>query len=377
MYGARVNHLLFRRGSVRAWTCTTFFITCFAASAALPVSAQVFVVGREQYKGVPDFKPTSVSFPQKPINASGRQQLITSLAAEQGFAMRPLPLGTPGLMLHANGSLKFGSGDYYDNLVKKGLSAKAGDRIAITDFHILKDRIVFDFNGGPEKKHNILRHISLGTNPDYSSPVVRDDGQEPTGSRLTLIFEGYVPDLTGDEVRALIQPVIDFRLKSPIEAYTDTLPPKLKTAILDHQALVGMDRKMVTYALGQPGQKVREREGSMPYEEWIYGETPKPIQFVRFNGNRVIRIETAPFGKSPTIRNQDETDNYLGGHPAHTVAIGDTVVVANGDTPGGQAPTLRRPGEAAPPSSMGQVHAPTDPVKPSALPEAPNQQVMH
>ena len=107
-------------------------------------------------------------------------------------------------------------------------------------------------------------------------------------------------------MRALIEPVIDFRTKTPLEVYTNTLPPKLRDAILNHQALVGMDRKMVNFALGQPENKVREREGNMPYEEWIYGTVPNPIQFVRFNGNRVIRVETALYGKTPTIRDQDE-----------------------------------------------------------------------
>ncbi len=339
-------------------------------------SAQVFVVGKEQPKGVPGFKPTSVTFSDHPINAAGRQQLIVSLAAEQGFAMRPLPFGTPGLVLHANGSLKFGNGDYYDSLVRKGVSAKAGDRILITDFRIEKDRIIFDFNGGPEKKHKLLRHVSIGAN-GAMMPVVQDDGVEPTGSRLTLVFEKYVPQITGDEVRALIQPVIDFRIKSPIEAYTDTLPPKLKAAILNHQALVGMDRKMVVYALGQPENKIRERDGDMPYEEWIYGTTPNPIQFVRFNGGRVIRVETALYGKTPTIRDKDETDGYFASHPTHTVAEGDVVVAANGDKPAGQAPSLRLPGEAAPQGAMQPVHNPTDPVKPGPLPEAPNQQQLN
>ncbi len=368
---------IWRRSITHSVFCLGALSTCLY-SGSVPVFGQVFVVGREQPKGVSEFKPTKVEFDsKKPITALGRQQLITSIAAEQGFAMRPLPLGMPGLMMHANGPLKYGGGDYYDSLVKKGLSAKAGDRIMITDFRILKDRIVFDFNGGPQKKHNILRHISIGASPNYTNPVVQDDGQEPTGTRLTLIFDKFVPNIDGDQIRALIQPVIDFRVKSPIEAYTDTLPPKLKAAILDHQALVGMDRKMVTYALGQPEQKVREKEGNMPYEEWIYGATPKPIEFVRFNGNRVIRIEVAPFGRTPTIRSEDETDGYLNGHPARTVAVGDAVVVANGDKPTGQAPSLRRPGEEAPPSAMQPVHNPTDPVKPSALPEGPNQQLVH
>ena len=136
MYGAvreRLTRQLMKAG------LGSMAVVLFASSA----SAQVFVVGKDKPKGVAEFKPTSVVYEQKPITAAGRQQLITQLAAEQGFAARPLPLGTPGLVLHANGDLKYGNGDYYQNLVKKGTSAQAGDRVLITDFRIEKDRIIF------------------------------------------------------------------------------------------------------------------------------------------------------------------------------------------------------------------------------------------
>lgn len=349
------------------------------AAVALLLStacAQVFIVGRERPQGIPDFKPTSVVLEEKPITSGTRQQLIASFAAEQGFAVRQLPLGTPGLVLHANGSLNFGEhGDYYDSLVRKGVSAKPGDRLAITNFRIEGKTIVFDFNGGPDRKHKYLRHLSVGTG-EYTNPVVQDDGVPPSGSRLILTFDKYVPDLSPDDLRLLIQPVLNFSTKTPIQTYTDTLPPKLKQAILDHQALVGMNRKMVTYALGSPEQKVREKDGNMPYEEWIYGSTPKPVQFVRFNGDRVIRIETAMNGRTPTIRTKDETDGYLGTHDIRTIAEGDAVASANGERSPGPAPTLRRPGEAAPASAMQPVHNPTDPVTPSPLPSPPGQQIL-
>jgi hypothetical protein len=333
------------------------------------VWGQVFVVGREKPQGIPDFK-------QKPITKATREQLIASFAAEQGFAMRPLPMGTPGMVLHANGSLNFGNGDYYDGLVRKGVSSQPGDRIAITNFRIEGKTIIFDFNGGPDRKHKYLRHVSIGTNPYYTNPVVQDDGMTPTGSRLILTFDKFVPDLSPDDVRLLIQPVLDFSVKSPMQAYADTLPPKLKQAILDHQALVGMNRKMVTYALGSPDQKVREKTGDMPYEEWIYGAMPKPVQFVRFNGDRVIRIETAQYGRTPVIRAKDETDGYLSPRDVHTIAEGDAVASANGERSPSAAPTLRLPGEAAPPTAMAPVHNPTDPVKPSPLPSPPGQQIL-
>ncbi len=352
----------------------SFFLLC-----ALPYSphaaAQVFVVGREKPQGIADFKPTAVYLEDRPLTAASRQQLVTAFAAEQGFVKRPLPLGTPGIMLHANGDLKIGNGDYYDGLVRKGIAAKAGERVAITDIRIKPKEIVFDINGGPEKKHKYLRHLSIGADPNYANPVVQDDGLEPTGSRFTLEFENFVPDLTADDVRALIQPVLDFKTKSPIEAYTDTLPPRLKKAILDHQVLVGMNRKMVTYAVGAPGQKVREKDGQMPYEEWIYGTTPQPLQFVRFNGDRVIRIEVAAVGRTPLIRSQDETEGYLTPRPVRPIG-GDVVASANGERPSSAAPTLRLPGEAAPAGPMQPVHNPTDPVRPSPLHSPPGQQML-
>ena len=76
------------------------------------------------------------------------------------------------------------------------------------------------------------------------------------GARLTLAFRGHVPELTGAEVKALLAPLISFDVKTPIQAFTDTLPAKLKEAILNHQVLVGMSTDMVLFAKGQPESKI-------------------------------------------------------------------------------------------------------------------------
>ena len=62
-------------------------------------------------------------------------------------------------------------------LYKKGTSAAAGDRIAITTVTVKNDRIVFDLNGGPYLKHRFLRHVELN-----DAPVVADDGAQVTGA---------------------------------------------------------------------------------------------------------------------------------------------------------------------------------------------------
>ena len=54
---------------------------------------------------------------------------------------------------------------------------------------------------------------------------------------------------------------------------------------------------MVMFAKGQPNSKSREMDGQMPFEEWIYGTPPEEVDFVRINGNRVIRVEIAKEGQ--------------------------------------------------------------------------------
>ncbi len=334
-----------------------------ADSGKNSAQADVFVVQSEHQQQIP-FKSTDVKLDTVKLTPRGHRELITAFTAEQGFARRPLPLDPKGLTLHANGALRPEGMDYEEMLQRKGISSKPGDRMVISDIKIEGSRIVFEFNGGPDRKHKYLRHIQIGA-AGGSVPLARDDGQDPVGSRLNLVFEKCVPEMTADQVKALIQPVIDFSVKTPIEAYTDTLPPKLKEAILAHQVLVGMDRKMVVYALGSPGKKVREEKDGQPFEEWIYGEAPEVTQFVRFQGNRVVQVESSAVGADLVVRNQDETGGYLGKTDTHEVSLGDAKTSADGETRR-TAPSLRLPGEELP----GQVQ-PIQIPKDSPRPQAP------
>jgi hypothetical protein len=350
-------------------------VSAMALVLTAPVAfaqSQVFIVQSEHQQNIPPFKATQVKLDQRKLTPRGHRELIVAFTAEQGFARRPLPLDTHGLVLHANGELKPDGLDYEVALQKHGISSKAGDRLVISDIKIASDKIVFEFNGGPDHKHKYLRHIEVGGGMG-SSPIVRDDGQEPVGSRLTLVFDKYVPEMTADQLRALIQPVMDFNVKTPLEAYVDTLPPKLKEAILNHQVLVGMDRKMVIYALGQPHDKTREQDNGVPFEEWIYGEAPQATQFVRFSGNRVVRVELAAVGQDLVVRNQDETGGYTGSGDTHEVKMGDAAPSAEGDSAHRKAPSLRLPGEEQLPGAMQPVQMPGQPqTKPQPIPPPPS-----
>jgi hypothetical protein len=342
----------------------------------------VFTVETEHVGGAVDnlknVQPTTVSLSKTPLTAMTREELIRLFQSEQAFAVRPLPLGRRGLALHANGSLSPSGNAYVQELEHYGISCKPGDRVIISKFDIKPDRIIFEFNGGPEKHHRLLQHIEIGGGMG-TSPIVQDDGQQPVGSRFTLLFDKFVPEMTAAQLRKLIAPILDFSLKTPDQAFADTLPPKLKNAILNHEVLVGMNRDMVIHSMGQPDQRVRETENNAPFEEWIYGQPPHEVTFVRFNGNRVIRLEIADIGQKPIIRDKDETDGYFEGEFVHEVRLGDGPAVKPGQEQGPtNAPTLRKPGENLP-DAVDQQHElkpvkfpPPDKPEPDSTPAQPS-----
>jgi hypothetical protein len=132
-----------------------------------------------------------------------------------------------------------------------------------------------------------------------------------------------------------------------------------------------MSRRMVIAAMGEPKTKEREHASSTDtdspiYEEWIYGDPPKPTQFVRFKNGRVARLEIAAIGKPIEVHDKNE----MGGDveptlQARTIVNGDVQPSEDGESRAAtSAPTLRRPGEvldtpgAVP--GMGKVKIPTD-----------------
>jgi hypothetical protein len=320
-------------------------------------------------------EPTKVELPKQELDAKTRLELIRQMESEQGFAMRPLPRGHKGLILEANGNLEPAGEAYLNMAVSEGICAKPGDRLVVTDIKIEKSKVVFELNGGPDFKHRFLRHVEIGAgDPNYSNPVVADE-PDPTGARLTLAFKNYVPELTDKQLKALLAPMISFDVKTPIQAFTDTLPIELRDAILNHQVWVGMSTDMVLFAKGQPESKTREMDGQMPFEEWIYGKPPQDVDFVRINGNRVIRVEIAKIGQPLEVFTQDRVSGLMRSDGTPVLAA-NTRTVEEGDVekdPNKQAPdappSLKNPGETLPDQdhSYGEM-------KPVRFPKQPDDQ---
>ena len=311
------------------------------AGGLMSAHAQVFTVGEKSATADidTDFKATHVELPDTPMTERGRRELVRNFEAEQGFAHRVLPIGGQ-LTLAANGNLTPGPDAYKMLIYKKGQAAAPGDRVAVTALEIKGDRIVVDLNGGPYVPHRFLRHIQIGVggattaNPDLS--------EQPTGCRITVLFEGGTPEVSAPELKALLQPLVDFGVKTGEQAYADTLPAEVKSAIASHEVVVGMSRRMVLASLGQPENKMRETVDGEKTEEWIYGHQPQPIKFVRFVGDRVSQVKVAAAGKAVELHKEDELAGILPAAPEKTVAVGDVVPTADKSMP---PPSLMKAGE--------------------------------
>jgi hypothetical protein len=278
-------------------------------------------------------------------------------------------------MLIANGNMNPSGEEYKKMLYEKGQSAAPGDRVEVTSLKFEGNRMVIDFNGGPYAKHRFLSHISINDTP------LAYEGPTATGFRITLIFEGGIPEVTAAEVKALLDPVVDFKAKSAAEAFANTLVPKVRNAVERHQILVGMNKRTVIASVGEPQTKHREHTdgenaGSPVLEEWIYGQPPQATQFVRFKNGKVVRLEIAAIGKPIEVHLKNEVDDAP--EPsllARTIVNGDEQRSADGDSGRAKAPpTLMKPGEQSENArTTGKVHMPDDDKKPEKIPAPPDQ----
>ncbi len=327
----------------------------------------------------PAQSPTS----QQRMTSQTRYAVVRMLNAELVFARKPFPMGHKGLVVKADGEVAPAPGELGRLLVQHGTAARPGERVKITNVVIRDDKIIFDINGGPKKKKKWYQRIQFsGMGGSASAP--QDTNEFSRGSAVTLEFKGFVPEMSVDRVKALLEPVFDFTAKSAAQAYMDTLPPNVRDAVRDHRVLVGMNREMVQYSKGRPPRKIREKEGDLEYEEWIYGEPPQDVEFIRLVGDEVVQVKIMKMAGEKIVRTEKEV--FLESDGASVTAAASTEAAPATPPPGGpqKQPTLRRPGEPMPdaPGSTGggpiivpdrEPVDPDSPQRPSGPP--PNSQL--
>jgi len=283
--------------------------------------------------------------PSIPANAprmskETRYQIIRDFETQLVYSRTAFPMGNKGLILR-NGTTTPNGQNLQQLLALWGPSIKPGDPAHISYIRIKDDHIHFDLNGGPIHRKKWYQHVQISGANGTPVPLSKDqEVNNPHGSYLDVYFDKYVPEMSAAQLRELLFPVLDFNARNKEEAYLDTVPPKVKEAIQAHHVLVGMNSEMVIHAVGKPPKKVRERDAETEYEEWIYGEPPHDVDFVRLVGDEVVRIETMKIGGQKILRTEKEVILRKPDQDEEAKRQEEQVRPAN-------APSLRRPGEDA------------------------------
>ena len=286
-----------------------------------------------------------------------RLEIIRDFETQLVYARTPFPMGTKGLRL-IHGSTAPNGEQLQQLIAIYGPSIKPGDPTHISYVHIKENYIHLELNGGPIARKKWYQRVQISGANGNEVPLGNNESvQNPHGSFLDVYFDKYVPEMTAAQLRDLIYPALDFKAKSKEEAYLDTVPPKVKEAIQAHHVLIGMNSEMVIHAMGKAPRKVRENENGVSYEEWIYGQPPQDVDFVRIVGDEVVRVETMKVGGQKIVRTEKEV---ILNKPKEEEAKSEPEIrPAN-------APSLRRPGEDA-----EDVPRPTDANGPTPLPPPP------
>jgi hypothetical protein len=352
---------------------------CFLSAAFLPAASSFLVIiltCNQTVLGQAGQPPAASNStlpevsPSEPIPSNAphmtrqtRLEIIRDFETQLVYARAAFPMGTKGLVLKDGVTSPSGL-ELQQALALWGPAVKPGDPAHISYLQIKDKHIHFDLNGGPIHRKKWYQHIQVsGANGAPVEMGPNDTQPNPHGTYLDLYFDKYVPEMTAQQLRDLLFPVLDFKARNKEEAYLDTVPPKVKEAIQAHHVLVGMNEEMLLHAKGKPPKKVREKDGETDYEEWIYGDPPQDVDFVRIVADEVVRVETMKVGGQKIVRTEKE---IILAKPEKDVEAKEQE-----DRPVG-APSLRRPGEDsenAPKPADGATPGP--PMPPPDMPQPP------
>lgn len=213
--------------------------------------------------------------------------LLRGLTAEFATAKIVLPRSNKALPIFEDGTRD--SKKWEDALYKQGPAARVGDIVQITKVKIGDDKITLELNDG-SKKGSFWDRVTIGAG-NTQRPMSQPKTNAQEGTSLEIKFEDSIGTVDVPGVKKILAAVLDFEQHTATETYVETLPEPIQEAIKAEKAVEGMDREMVTLALGRPRDKVRESTPEVDYETWIYGQPPGVVTFVKFAGDKVESVK--------------------------------------------------------------------------------------
>jgi hypothetical protein len=283
------------------------FTVCAFGQAIPPDSTQAAPAAVSSQLSAQNTPPEADPLPANapPMSRQTHFEIIKDFETQLVYSRTVFPMGTKGIQLK-DGVITPHGDQLQTALAIWGPAVKPGDPAHISFIQIKGDHIHFEINGGPVHRQKWYQHIQVSGAGGTTQAPQNNPQTNSHGSFVDVYFAKYVPEMTAQQLRNILYPVFDFKAPNKEAAYLDTLPPKVKEAIQAHHVLVGMNEEMVIHAKGKPPKKVRERDGETAYEEWIYGELPADVDFVRIVGDEVVRVETMKVDGQKIVRTDKE-----------------------------------------------------------------------
>ncbi len=231
----------------------------------------------------------SLSLPVRAqILRDAKFEILRTVLADQAAARIEMPFGTDGIELSDAGEVNRQKLD--KDIKKNGQSIETGKVVTVTEISFDDNKIEIELDGGGKNKKGFFDRLEVGVG-SQTAPVSRDDPKKAKGSKVVLQFSKKVPaNLTPDELKQLLAPVLDFNKRSFLKTGLESLSPEFQEAVKAKEARIGMDRSTVIMALGRPDKKVREKTDGIESEDWIYFQRGLRAQFVTFENDVVVRV---------------------------------------------------------------------------------------
>lgn len=225
------------------------------------------------------------------ISHTARLEIIRTVLAEQAAARIGLPLGTEGVEVSETGQIN--QQKLQSELRKNGQSIEPGKAVTITAIDFSDNQITIVLDGGGKNKKNILDRIQIGVGGSGGAVPVRDDpALQAKGSEINLRFAKKVPaDLKPEQLRLLLDPVLDFNKQNVVKSGIAALPPEFQEAVKNKEVKIGMDRNTVMMAMGRPDQRFRDNPADASREQWMYVLRGLRHLFVTFENSIVVEVK--------------------------------------------------------------------------------------